>query len=183
MCRCERTISVHITHVNSLKSIMYVTTGTVIHTIHITGKCPEQICLPHKICISHCTLNTVYIKSSYYFIHKVKQNNKLQLYFQCYNHISASNIYYPSNATHMPIISCSHIRQLDQCVYIYICIYENIYNEKCDQKHWALFYMYSTLWHIPLNKYACHITDICSSALLFSLHIEPTLLHTSIKYQ
>ena len=64
----------------------------------------------------------------------------------------------PSNATytpHMEINAYAVMRQLCQ----YICF---------------MGYIYSYYGHMPLNKYASHITHI---------HTEPTLLQTSVKKQ
>ena len=36
--------------------------NTAIHAFHIIGICPQQICLAHGICMSHCT-NTIVTKS------------------------------------------------------------------------------------------------------------------------
>ena len=45
----------------------------------------------------------------------------------------------------------------------------------------ALIYIISHYWHMPLNKNTCHIACICTTALIISLHVGPTVLHTQEK--
>ena len=79
---------------------------------------------------------------------------------------------------HMQATSCIDIRQL--CQYIYrICTCSN---EHCDHKH---CYTYTLrYWHIPLDKYACHIANACPTALLLESTYRPHITtHTKSKEQ
>ena len=53
-------MSVYIPHMNSMQSI--VQAGTLLY-LHLTllAYAPEQACLPHLICISHCTNAVAYM--------------------------------------------------------------------------------------------------------------------------
>ena len=63
------------------------------------------------------------------------------------------HIYMPD----MPITSCADMRLL--CQYIYLILI--LCNQQCCQEY---YYTYiSHYWHMPLNKYAFHITHICMS--------------------
>ena len=35
----------------------------------------------------------------------------------------------------------------------------------------------SCYWHVPLNKYGCHVTNIIHTVLFHFWHIDPTLVH------
>ena len=49
-------------------------------------------------------------------------------------------------------------------LYQYICLIWTQCNQQCDQEHSYTYITY--YWHMPLNKYASHITHSCPTALL-----------------
>ena len=90
-------MSLYIPHVNSIRS-------TAIHTFHI-GICPEQVYLPHYICISHSINTVVYIQTPHYCTYKSEiTQTTAYIYHSC--HICARNKFDPQ----MPYIN--HICQI-----------------------------------------------------------------------
>ena len=61
--------------------------------------------------------------------------------------------------THMLITSCADMNK-----HIYICLIWTHCNQQYHPKH--LYTYLSHYWHIPLNKYACHITQVCATVVI-----------------
>ena len=78
--------------------------------------------------------------------------------------------------SHIQITSCAQIK-------IYISIYTSYELSAVNSVTKEHRYIYiSHYWHMRLNRYPCHTACICSTALLpWSLHTDPTLLHTLVK--
>ena len=86
-----------------------------------------------------------------------------------------------SNATYvqyMSISSCEHMRQL--CQYIYHISTPHNQNVTAN----IGIHKISHYWHMPLDKFSCHVTQVCPTALImwstYRVHITA---HTSQKQQ
>ena len=69
----------------------------------------------------------------------------------------------PSNTIYMPYMQISLYAEMRQlCWYIY---FTWIYcNQQCNHMNWYTYI--SNYWHMPLNKYAWHMTHVCPTALI-----------------
>ena len=170
MCRYQTTLSVYMPHINSVQSTLWPKTLVYIHSNYWH--------MPHEKMVS-ATLY-IYVPLQFYFRlhtnHTLNISIEQQTYLSCYIHICASSIY-ASQMPYMSITSCGDIRQL--CLYIYL-IWTHC-NEHCDQEHGYTCNQYYR--HMPLNKYVCHIAHMSHCTSTCRCHINPTLLHTSIKNQ
>ena len=73
---------------------------------------PEHICLPHQICMSHCTSNKVYMKSLHDCTYKSNKTMNCNFIYHAINMYVPAKIC-PSNAANMPHIninSCTDMR-------------------------------------------------------------------------
>ena len=93
--------------------------------------------------------------------------------------LSTYRSHFTFQVPHMPITSCAGMREL--CPHIYLIW--TPWNEQCDQEHW--YTCIPHYCHMPLNKCASNITNICPVALLllstYRPHITACLHPKSIK--
>ena len=72
-------------------------------------------------------------------------------------------------ATQKPDVSLTSCAHMSHCGSIYTS--HTQWNQWCGQEHWYAYI--SQNWHMPLKKYACHIAQICPTALLLQLTYRP----------
>ena len=60
MCRYRTTISVYIPHMNPLQPTISLEALVYLH-FTLLAYAPEQKCISHLTCMSHCTNNVVYM--------------------------------------------------------------------------------------------------------------------------
>ena len=112
----DKYVSIHASY--ELTAINSLTRSTALHNFTLLAYAPEQICLPHHTCMSHCTNVVLYMQTSYECTFEV--NKEFQLYFQAITvHIPTTNMplkchYMP----HMAIAFCVHMRQLYQYIHL-----------------------------------------------------------------
>ena len=145
-----------------LNAINSGTTNTGIYTFKLLAYASKQLCLLHQTCMPHCTCNVVYILTVHY-LPITKKNNKVQfLFIMTYLYMCQQQVC-SLKATcmpHMPITSCVYMRQL--CPYMFL-IWAHC-NQQCYHKHW--YWYMSHHWHMPLNKYTCHIKHVCPTTYI-----------------
>ena len=76
---------------NSLQSTTGQEPLAGIHTSHIVGIAPEQICLPHCTYMSHCTATVIY--KGPLLLHTSVKKRKCNFNLPCHNYICANNKY------------------------------------------------------------------------------------------
>ena len=116
----------------------------------------EQICILHCIQRSHCTATVVYIQTPHSCIYKLKQQQQGAIFIY---HATAIFLptYMPSNAT---IYANQFMFTWDN----YVSIHASFEMSEMDSVNGSTDI--SHYWHIPLNKYVCHIVQVCPTALL-----------------
>ena len=143
--------------------IILLTYSPFIYTCHITHVGPTTL----KLC-STCRPHST--------AHKVKNKKNFIFHFPCFNHIMCEQEICLSNAIymqHIPITSCTYETTM------------SVYRPHMNSVQlimWpgALVYI-SQYCLMPLNKYACHIAQLCPTTPLLRFTDKPTLLHIFIK--
>ena len=138
----------------------------VCHILHI---CSSKVLLM-SIYRPHITLHTSKI---------LKIKIKSYSYLQYFCHICAINKYAPQIPHVYHICQLVHVQISDNFVNIYLISTDH--NQKCHHKHWYTYI--SHYWHMPLNKYTCHIWYMDPTALTPYTTCRPIWLHTSQKQQ
>ena len=78
MCRYQKTMSVYLHHINSMQPTVPSQALVYLH-LTLLAYAPEQICLPHYTCSSHCINNVVDMYTPQYCTYP-SNINKLELF-------------------------------------------------------------------------------------------------------
>ena len=135
---------------------------------------PEHICMPHHTCMFHCTNNVVYMWIQHYC--KYSQNkttNCNYIYHAIIIYISATKVPFKYHICHL------HYEQIwDYCVHIYNSSELNATNSVTRNISIHAFYITSIC---PWTNMPATLHMYALLHFHYSLNIDPTLLHKSIK--
>ena len=147
-----------------LNAINNVTTSTGKDPFILLAYVPEQIWLPHCTCMFHCISTGVYTQIWHYFTDKVITQQTTAASSWC-NHICVSNKYAPQMSYICHKCQLHHGQIWNS--YVHICTSYELIARK------SMYTCIPHYWHMPLNKYAYHITDVCPTALLLLSPYRP----------
>ena len=142
-------------HAYEFNAINNVTRGTDVHST-LLAYAHGQICLPHCIYLSHCSIIVLYIYNAHTSKIKFQLLFTTLLTYICQQHISPLkwHIYHIWKLVHVQIQSK------------YTSIFTSNKLIVINNMTRNTTYIISHYCHMPMNIYSCHIAQVCSTVCL-----------------